>query len=80
MMRAENNSIRKAFSNRLPPQTKYQVFPFKVNPVFIRSFKLTAFVSLKAHWQIPKKWYFEIVHVIKHANFQLYRVHPDGVI
>ena len=21
-----------------------------------------------------------IVHVIKHANFQLYRVHPDGVI
>ena len=21
-----------------------------------------------------------IVHVIKHANFQLYRVHPEGVI
>ena len=21
-----------------------------------------------------------IAHVIKHANFQLYRVHPDGVI
>ena len=21
-----------------------------------------------------------IVHVIKHANFQLYRAHPDGVI
>ena len=21
-----------------------------------------------------------IVHVIKHASFQLYRVHPDGVI
>ena len=21
-----------------------------------------------------------IVHVIKHANFQLYSVHPDGVV
>ena len=47
MMRAENNSIRKTFSNRLPPQTKYQVFPFKVNPVFIRSSKLTVCCFLK---------------------------------
>ena len=21
-----------------------------------------------------------IAHVIKHANFQLYRIHPDGII
>ena len=33
---------------------------------------------LKAHRQIYKNGALEsIVHVIKHANFQLYRVHPD---
>ena len=37
---------------------------------------------LKAHRQISKKNGVSkgIVHVIKHANFQLHMVHPDGVI
>ena len=36
---------------------------------------------LKAYWHISKKWCFEkYVHVIKHAYFQLYIVHTDGVI
>ena len=39
------------------------------------------FQTLKAHRQISEKRCFErIVHMIKHANFQLHRVHPDGVI
>ena len=37
--------------------------------------------SLKTHRQISKNSVSEsIVHVIKDANFQLYRVHPDEVI
>ena len=36
---------------------------------------------LKTHRQISKNGVSKsIVHVIKHANFQLYRVHPDEVI
>ena len=39
------------------------------------------YVMLKVHRQIPKKRISKSnVHVIKHANFQFYRVHPDGVI
>ena len=38
-------------------------------------------LSLKAHWQISKNSVSKIiVNVIKHANLQLYRVHPDDVI
>ena len=37
--------------------------------------------TLKAHRQIFKKRCFEkYCSVIMHANFKLYRVHPDGVI
>ena len=37
--------------------------------------------NLKAHRQISKNSISKrIVHVIKHVNFQLYRLHPDGVI
>ena len=36
---------------------------------------------LKAHWQIPKNYVLKnIVHVTKHVNFYLYKVHPDRVI
>ena len=38
-------------------------------------------VTLKAHRQVPKNGVLKsIVHVIKHANFEFYWVHPDGVI
>ena len=37
--------------------------------------------ELMAHRQISKKGVSKsLVHVIKHASFQFYRVHPDGVI
>ena len=37
--------------------------------------------QLKAHCQISTNSFSKsIAHVIKYANFQLYRVHPDGVI
>ena len=45
---------------------------------------LINYLNLRAHRHIDR--YLKngvsksIVHMIKHANFQLYRVHPDGVI
>ena len=49
--------------------------------VVAKSMQATLKPSLKAHQQISKKNGVSkiIVRVIKHANFQLYRVHPDGV-
>ena len=51
--------------------------------VVTKSMQATLKTSLKAHQQISKKKNGVskiIVRVIQHANFQLYRVHPDGVI
>ena len=42
--------------------------------------RLSRFWSLKAHQQISKNSVLKsIVHVTKHTNFQLYKVHPDRV-
>ena len=38
-------------------------------------------LTLKTHDRYIKNGALKnIVRVIKHANFQLYRIHPDGVI
>ena len=43
-------------------------------------FRLSRFWSLKVHQHISKNSVSEsIVHVTKHINFQLYKVHPDKV-
>ena len=47
--------------------------PWKANGKALKVNKTIYRRDLKAHWQISKKR-------VKHVNFKLYRVHPDGVI
>ena len=65
--------------------TNTEIFPlFHFDKVSINASSplLSSFiVNLKAHDKYLKNGVSKnIVRVIKHANFQLYRVHPDGVI
>ena len=54
--------------------------PARWNSIFFNQFCFT-FQILKVIDRYLKNGFSEsIVHMIKYANFQLYSVHPDGVI
>ena len=59
---------------------KWQIW-FNWSDAFLLSEIISNFtLLLKAHRQVSKKRSLKsIIYVIKHANFQLYRVHPDVV-
>ena len=57
-------------------------FPNLSSPISgIKEFRETLLIDLKVHRQICKNGVSKSVAlIIKHVNFQLSRVHPDGVV